>query len=512
VNGHTTMANATLSFLDDHVANGRGARPAIVRLEATTTYAELLGLVCRTGHVLRGAGVERGQRVALLLPDGVAWAAAFFGALRIGAVAVPLNTRLGAADWAAMLADSGARVLVGDATLLGDLTATLGERPQLERVIVAGDGGNTALEALQARASDTLPAEPVDDEAMAFWLYTSGTTGGAKAAVHRHGDLLACRHYGIDVLGATEGDRILATSKLFFAYALGNALLIPLYAGAQTFLDARWAEPDVVARTVTAFRPTLFFSVPTFYARMLRAELAPDTFRSVRACVSAGERLPAEIYDAWRTRFGVEILDGLGATETIFMVLSNRPGASRAGSTGTVVPGTDARLLDADGRPVPDGVPGVLHVRTPSASPGYWNRAEATRRAFMDGWFRTGDVFVRDADGFYHHRGRADDVFKVAGQWVTPTDVEHVLLTHPGVAEAAVVGAADAGGLVKAFAFVVAKNGARGERLTDELAALTAARLPPHQRPRRIALVNELPRTATGKVQRFRLRERVEGA
>ena len=512
MNGHTTMANATLSFLDDHVANGRGARPAIVTVEATTTYAELLGLVCRTGHVLRGAGVERGQRVALLLPDGVAWAAAFFGALRIGAVAVPLNTRLGAADWAAMLADSGARVLVGDATLLGDLTATLGERPQLERVIVAGDGGNTALEALQARASDTLPAEPVDDEAMAFWLYTSGTTGGAKAAVHRHGDLLACRHYGIDVLGATEGDRILATSKLFFAYALGNALLIPLYAGAQTFLGARWAEPDVVARTVTAFRPTLFFSVPTFYARMLRAELAPDTFRSVRACVSAGERLPAEIYDAWRTRFGVEILDGLGATETIFMVLSNRPGASRAGSTGTVVPGTDARLLDADGRPVHDGVPGVLHVRTPSASPGYWNRAEATRRAFMDGWFRTGDVFVRDADGFYHHRGRADDVFKVAGQWVTPTDVEHVLLAHPGVAEAAVVGAADAGGLVKAFAFVVAKNGARGERLTDELAALTAERLPPHQRPRRIALVDELPRTATGKVQRFRLRERVEGA
>jgi benzoate-CoA ligase len=176
------------------------------------------------------------------------------------------------------------------------------------------------------------------------------------------------------------------------------------------------------------------------------------------------------------------------------------------------VPGTDAQLLDADGRPVPDGAPGILHVRTPSASPGYWNRLEATRRAFEDGWFRTGDVFVRDADGFYHHRGRADDVFKVAGQWVAPSDVEHVLLAHPAVAEAAVVGAADAGGLVKAFAFVVAKNGARGERLADELAALTAERLPPHQRPRRIALVDELPRTATGKVQRFRLRERVEGA
>jgi benzoate-CoA ligase family protein len=506
------MANATLSFLDDHVANGRGARPAIVTAEATTRYAELLGLVCRTAHVLRGVGVERGQRVALLLSDGVAWASAFFGALRIGAVAVPLNTRLGPGEWAAMLADSGARVLVADATLLDDLRPKLADLPELAHVIVAGGGDSGGLEALQARASETLACEPVDADAMAFWLYTSGTTGGAKAAIHRHGDLLACRHYGIDVLGATEGDRMLATSKLFFAYALGNALLIPLYVGAQTFLDARWAEPDVVARAVAAFRPTLFFSVPTFYSRLLRAELAPDTFRSVRACVSAGERLPAEIYEAWRTRFGVEILDGLGATETIFMVLSNRPGASRAGSTGTVVPGTDAQLLDADGRPVPDGAPGVLHVRTPSASPGYWNRPDATGRAFEGGWFRTGDLFVRDADGFYHHRGRADDVFKVAGQWVAPSDVEHVLLAHPAVAEAAVVGAADAGGLVKAFAFVVAKNGARGERLADELAALTAERLPPHQRPRRIALVDELPRTATGKVQRFRLRERVEGA
>src|SRR5213593_1943800 len=281
----TAMANATPSFLDDHVASGGDARPAIVTAERTTTYAELLSLVCRTGHVLRGAGVEGGQRVALLLPDGVAWAAVFFGALRIGAVAVPLNTRLGGADWAAMLADSGARVLVADATLLRDLAPKLGDLPHLERVIVAGDGADTGLEALQARASGTLPAESVDGDAMAFWLYTSGTTGGPKAAIHRHRDLLACRHYGIDVLGATNADRTLATSKLFFAYALGNALLIPLFVGARTYLDARWAEPEDVARTVGAFGPTLFFSVPTFYARMLRAGLAPDAFRSVRACV-----------------------------------------------------------------------------------------------------------------------------------------------------------------------------------------------------------------------------------
>ena len=509
---HTAMANATPAFLDDHVASGGGERPAVVTAERTITYAELLGLVSRTGHVLRDAGLEGGDRVALLLPDGVAWAAVFFGALRIGAVAVPLNTRLGGADWAAMLADSGARVLVADATLLRALAPKLADLPHLERVIVAGDGPGAGLDALQARASDTVPAEPVDDEAMAFWLYTSGTTGGPKAAIHRHLDLLACRHYGLDVLGATEHDRTLATSKLFFAYALGNALLIPLFVGASTLLDPRWAEPEDVARTIGVFRPTLFFSVPTFYARILRSGLAPETFRSVRACVSVGERLPTEVYEAWRARFGAEILDGLGATETIFMVLSNRPGASRAGSTGTVVPGTQARLLDADGRPVPDGTPGVLHVRTPSASPGYWNHPDHTRRAFVNGWFRTGDLLTRDADGFYRHQGRADDVFKVAGQWVIPADVEGVLLAHPAVAEAAVVGAADAGGLVKAFAFVVAKNGARGERLADELAALSAERLPPHQRPRRIALVDALPRTATGKLQRFVLKELVERA
>jgi benzoate-CoA ligase family protein len=504
------MANATLSFLDNHVAAGSGARPAIVTAQATTTYANVLALVCRTGHVLRGLGVQRGHRVALLLPDGLAWAATFFGALRIGAVAVPLNTRLGGAAWATMLSDSDARVLIADPALLGELAPKLGGLPKLEHVIVAGGDAPGSLEALWAHAPTALPAEAVDGDAMAFWLYTSGTTGGPKAAIHRHDDLLACRHYGIDVLGATATDRTLASSKLFFAYALGNALLIPLFVGACTFLEPRWAEPDAVANTVTTFRPTLFFSVPTFYARMLRAELPRETFRSIRACVSAGERLPADVYEAWRDRFGVEILDGLGATETIFMVLANRPGGSRAGSTGVVVPGTQARLLDADGRDVPDGTAGVLHVRTPSASPGYWKHPDQTRRAFSDGWFRTGDLLTCDADGFYYHQGRADDVFKVAGQWVAPADVERVLLAHPAVAEVGVVGAAEAGGLVKPFAFVVAKTDVPGDRLADELAALAAAGLPPHQRPRRIALVDELPRTATGKLQRFVLKDLIE--
>jgi benzoate-CoA ligase family protein len=505
------MADTVAAFLDEHVAIGEGERPAIVTPAGATSYARLLELVNQTGHVLRAAGAGIEQRVAIWLPDSVAWAAVFFGALRIGAVAVPINTRLSPAACAALLRDSRARVLVADVESARALEPWLSELPHLRAVIHAGEGSTApSLEQRQAAARVDLKPEPLTGDDMAVWLYTSGTTGGAKAAIHLHRDLLECRHYGIDVLGAGEGDRMLATSKLFFAYALGNALLIPLFVGARTYLDPRWAEPATVADTVRAFRPTLFFSVPTFYARLLHAGLSPDTFRSVRVCVSAGERLPPEVYAAWRQRFGVEILDGLGATETIFMVLSNRPGQSRAGATGMPVPGTAVRLLDAEGHAVPVDTPGVLHVRTPSASPAYWNRVDRSRATFLGEWLRTGDVFSRDADGFYHHLGREDDLFKVAGMWVTPGEVESVLLSHPAVAEAAVVGAEDAGGLVKPFAFVVASNGTPAERLMGELTALAAERLPSHQRPRHITVVDALPRTATGKLQRFVLKARVE--
>ena len=505
------MADTVAAFLDEHVAIGEGERPAIVTPSGATSYARLLELVNRTGHVLREAGAGIEQRVALWLPDGVAWAAAFFGAVRVGAVAVPMSTRLAPGVCAELLRDSRARVLVADPALARALAPWLPDLPHLRSVIEAGEGASApSLEQRQAAARIDLNPEPLTGDDMAVWLYTSGTTGGAKAAMHLHRDLLEGRHYGIDVLGAGAADRVLATSKLFFAYALGNALLIPLFVGARTFLDARWAEPATVVDNIRAFRPTLFFSVPTFYARLLHGGLAPDTFRSVRACISAGERLPPEVYGAWRERFGVEILDGLGATETIFMVLSNRPGQSRPGATGTPVPGTAVRLMDADGHAVPVDTPGVLHVRTPSASPAYWNRVDRSRATFIGDWFRTGDVLTRDADGFYHHLGREDDLFKVAGMWVTPSEVEAVLLSHPAVAEAAVVGARDAGGLVKPFAFVVASNGTATDRLIGELTALTAERLSSHQRPRHIAVVDTLPRTATGKLQRFVLKERVE--
>ena len=503
------MSNAVLAFLDTPANGGSGDQPAIVTAAGATTYRQLLALAARAGNVLRTLGLEPEQRVALLLPDGLEWAAVFLGALRIGAVAVPFNTRLDPTAWAAMLRDSRARVLVGDATLLAGLRPLLTDLPHLSAVVATG-AGDAALSALLAKAAPDLAAEPVSGDDMAFWLYTSGTTGGPKAAIHLHRDLLACRHYGVDVLGADARDRVFATSRLFFAYALGNALLIPLHVGARTYLQAAWPDPAGVRAVLERFAPTLFFSVPTFYGHLLRADLPRDAFRSVRACVSAGERLPVDVYEAWRERFGVEILDGLGTSETIFMVLSNRPGQSRAGSSGTPVPGTEVRLVDTTGQEVGDDEPGILHVRTPSASPGYWNRLDLSRRTFVGEWFRTGDVLTRDADGFYHHSCRADDLFKVAGMWVAPTDVEAALLAHRDVADAGVVGAAVEGSLIKAVAFVVPRSPAAGAGLAEALAAHLEGRLPPHQRPRRIHIVDQLPRTDTGKLQRYLLRQRAE--
>ncbi len=413
---------------------------------------------------------------------------------------MPLNTRLAPADLATVLADCRPRMLVADRALLeaADVDAlALGARAVIEADALVADPAPVA----------PLVPEPVGPDAMAFWLYTSGTTGRPKAAVHCHRTLPACRHFS-ELLGVSAKDRVFATSKLFFAYALGNALLIPLHARACAYLHPGWPDPAEAARIVREFAPTLFFSVPTVYARLLRADLPGDAFRSVRLCVSAGERLPAELYEAWRARFGVELLDGIGATETVFMVLSNRPGQSRAGTTGLPVPGTEARLLDAEGRPVADGEEGVLWVRTPSQAAHYHQRLDHSRRTFVGEWFRTGDVYRRDPDGHHVHCGREDDFFKVAGQWVAPADIETVLLRHPGVLDGGVVGAPAAGGLIKPFVFVVPRDPAGSpEALEGDLRRYLDGALAPHQRPRAIRVMRELPRTATGKLQRFRLRE-----
>ena len=495
-----TPANAAPSFVDHPIEEGAGDRVAIAGPDTRVTYQELRDLTDRTAGGLLRMGVERADRVALLLPDGPAFAAVFFAALKLGAVAVPLNTRLAGGDLRAILDDCRPRVLVTDPRLV----AAAGSRD----IAACADRVATCNELLATSPPpSSVRAEPVGADAMAFWLYTSGTTGTPKAAVHAHRTLLAWHGYGRGVLAAGSGDRVFATSKLFFAYALGNALLIPLAARASTYLCPDWPDAAAVAGAVRAYRPTLFFSVPTFYSRLLGAGLPSESFASVRVSVSAGERLPSELSHAWRARFGVEILDGIGATETVFMVLSNRPGESRPGSTGRPVPGVEARIVDAEGRDAEAEREGVLWVKAPSAAAGYWARPEQSARTFDGQWFRTGDVCVRDADGYYYHRGREDDFFKVAGQWVSPGRVESALLEHPAVADAGVAGAEDTAGLVKPFAFVVPRAaGAGSPALKSELLGLLERRLAPHERPRDLLIVPELPRTATGKLQRYKLR------
>ena len=498
------MDNAAALFVDAPVEEGLGDRTALITSTGALSYASLQRLTDRAALALRARGVEHEHRVGLLLADGPGWAATFFGALKLGAVAVPINTRLTPADLGVVLADCRPRVLVADRGVLegaGVDALALGARAVVD------------FDALVADAAPTGPLLPesVGADAMAFWLYTSGTTGRPKAAVHCHRTLPAGRHFA-ELLGVSAADRVFATSKLFFAYALGNALLIPLHARARTYLHPGWPDLAEVARVMGEFAPTLFFSVPTVYARLLRSDLPADTFRSARLCVSAGERLSADLYEAWRARFGVELLDGIGATETVFMVLSNRPGQSRAGTSGLPVPGTEARLLDPEGHPVADGEEGVLWVRTPSQAAQYYQRLDHSRRTFVGEWFRTGDVYRCDPDGYHVHCGREDDFFKVAGQWVAPAEVESVLLRHPGVLDGGVVGAPEAGGLIKPFAFVVPRDPAGSpEALEADVRGYLEVSLAPHQRPRAIRVVSELPRTATGKLQRFRLRELADG-
>ena len=492
------MQNATVTLLDDAVRDGHGARPALRTAAGETSYAELLALVERAAAGLRARGVGREDRVALLLPDGLAWAVTFLGALRIGAVAMPLNTRLPAAGLAALFADARPRALVADPSLLAEVA---------DAVAAAGIAHVMSFEAMLAPAGTSTPAEPVGPDAMAVWIYTSGTTGMPKAVMHLHRNLVAGHHYAESIVGLRADDRVLATSRLFFAYALGNALLNPLLARATACLFAEWPAAESFGALLVAHRPTLLFSVPTFYARVLAADVPAEAMASVRACVSAGERLPAEVYRAWRERFGLEILDGMGATETIFMVLSSRAGASRPGTTGGPVAGSEARLLDTEGRPVAAGQQGVLWVKTPSVAAGYWGRPEDTRRAFDGGWYRFGDVYYVDADGHWVHCGRQDDLFKVAGQWVIPSDVEAVALRHPGVLEAGLVGAEEVSGLIKPYLFVVPRPESTDvARLTAELGERLAREVPTYALPREVRVVAELPRTTTGKLQRHLLR------
>jgi benzoate-CoA ligase len=452
------------------------------------------------------------QRVLMVCLDAPEFIGTFWGAIKIGAIPVPVNTLLRAADYRYFLEDSRAKVAVVSAPLLAEVAPAISGAAHLRHVLVAGGnpGPYRSWEAEVAKAGATLVAAPTGGDDTAVWLYSSGSTGSPKGTIHRHDGLVVCTDaYARQVLGMGAGDRVLSAAKLFFAYGLGNACYFPLGCGAEAVLYPHRPTPESMFDLIGRFRPTLFFGVPTLYAGMLAVKDAEQRYdlASLRLCVSAGEALPPELYTRWRDRFGVEIIDGIGTTEILHIFLSNRPGAVRPGSSGLPVPGYDALVVDDTGEPVPPGQIGNLRVKGDSTMVGYWRHHEKTRETVLGRWIQTGDKYYQDPDGYFWYCGRADDMLKVGGIWVSPVEVEATLVGHPAVLEAAVIGAEDGDKLVKPKAFVVLTAHAQAsEALAAELQAFVKDKIAPYKYPRWIEFVPELPKTATGKIQRFKLR------
>ena len=511
--------NAAVDLLDRHVAEGRGDRVAVIDDRGRHTYRELADRAARVGNALRALGVQQEQRVAMVMLDTVDFPAVFLGAMKIGAVPVPLNHLLTVDDYAFLLDDSRARVLVVSDALHEKLAPAIARARFLKAVLVADtplsgtvayDEKTHGLDEHLARASTSVEPAPTTSDDVAFWLYSSGSTGKPKGAVHLHSHLIrTAALYAQPILGIRPDDVVFSAAKLFFAYGLGNALTFPFSVGATALLMAERPTPAAVMRVMRDHQPTIFCGVPTLFAAML-ADAGNDRAHAstaLRVCTSAGEALPKHVGEKWRERFGADILDGIGSTEMLHIFLSNRPRDVRYGTTGKPVPGYDCKLVDESGEIVADGTEGALWVRGPTSCVAYWNQRERSLATFHGEWTRTGDTYVRDADGYYTYSGRSDDMLKVSGIWVSPFEVESALAAHESVLEAAVVGKADADDLIKPKAFVVLKDASRaGDALIAELQAFVKSRLAPYKYPRWIEIVAELPKTATGKVQRFKLR------
>ena len=523
--GVPEIFNAATYFVDRNVTLGRGGQVAIECGDARITYDEVLRHVNRCGSALRGIDVRPEDRVLLLLLDGPEFVYSFFGAIKIGAVPVPLNTLWKPADYQYVIRDSRASVLIVSAELLGKIDSIpAADRQSLRHIIVAGAGGeetrtHPSFALFESQGSPDLEAEPTSRDAPAFWLYSSGSTGVPKGCVHLQHDMVVCAElFGKGVLGIRAEDRCYSVAKLFFAYGLGNALYFPFSVGATTILWPGAPAPEHVYAVIEKHRPTLFFSVPTGYGMLLAhgsgargADLQVCDFNlsTIRLAVSAGEALPSALYDRFKKRFGVDIIDGIGSTETLHMFISNRPDALRPGSSGLLVRGYEARLLSDERESVLPGEIGNLWIRGDSVCAGYWNQHEKTKNTIEGHWISTGDKYSQDVDGFYWYAGRTDDMLKVGGLWVSPVEVESALVAHDAVRECGVVGREDHDGLVKPMAFVVLRDSLTGSLvLADELQQFARARLAEYKRPRWVEFVAELPKTATGKIQRFRMRER----
>lgn len=519
--------NAATAFLDRQLTEGKGAKAAIFYEGTSYTYAQIVELSNRVGNGLLDLGIEMEQRVALLLLDSPQFAAAFFGAIKIGAVAVPINTMLRPKDYVYMLNDSRARVLFIHAAIWQQIEPILSELKYLRHLIVVETPSSSSASVSTSATTPTMPtlhdfeqwinrassslktAETSKDDS-AFWLYSSGSTGFPKGCVHLQHDMTYCtEYYAKSVLGITESDITFSAAKLFFAYGLGNNLYFPFGVGASAVHYPGRPLPEDMFKVVEQYRPTIFFGVPTLYAGMLAL---PDAgkrfdFSSVRICTSAGEALPADILRRFEDTFQVEILDGIGSTEILHIFISNRAGEIKPGSTGKLVPGYEALVADENGGAVAQGDIGNLLIKGESTTAYYWNKHEKTKDVIQGHWIHTGDKYYQDEEGYYWYCGRSDDMLKVGGQWVSPVEVENALIAHPAVLETAVVGDFDADELVKPKAYVVLREGQEpSEALAEELKAFVKQRLAPFKYPRWIEFLPELPKTATGKIQRFILR------
>jgi len=511
--------NAATEFVDNNV--GLGSKIAFVDPQRSLTYAQLQAQTSRLARALRRMGVRPEERMALLLYDTVEFPMAFWSAIRAGIVVIPLNTLLNAGQYAYILADSRAGAIVVAAELLATLRPILDLLPCLRLIVVVGakaqdlqeftsDRVHRMEDLLAAESSAPFTADTVADE-VALWLYTSGSTGHPKGVKHVHSSLMAtAKLFGQGVLGIGPDDVVYSAAKLYFAYGLGNAMSFPMSVGATSILLPQRATPEIVLDVMRRHHPTIFYAVPTLYAALLaHKELGPCVgSKRLRMCVSAGEALPAALGERWQDVVGVDILDGLGSTEMLQTFLSNRPGDVRYGSTGRAVAGYELKIVDEDGRELDDGEIGELIVRGPSAGDGYWHQRAKSLRTFVGEWTYTGDKFFRDRDGYYYCCGRTDDMFKVSGMWVSPFDVEAALLSHEAVLEAAVVGHEDADGLTKPKAFLVLKDGyVADEALLEAIKRHVKERAGPWKYPRWFDIRQELPKTPTGKTQRFKLRQ-----
>ena len=505
--------NAAVDLVDRNVAAGFATKAAFIDPSGTLTYGGLAERVNRMANLTATYRIPRESRVALLLLDTVDFPVAFWGAIKAGVVPVALNTLMTSDQYAYMLADSRAVALFVSAALLPMVEPILGRLPDLRQVFVSGGpapafalsfADELALQAVEFRAAATLADET------AFWLYSSGSTGNPKGTRHVHSSLMeTAKLYGQGILAIKSDDVVYSAAKLFFAYGLGNAMTFPMSVGATAVLLPERPTPDSVFAILKAHQPTIFFGVPTLYSAMLASPLAQgeNSSRRLRLCLSAGEALPEEVGRAWKARFGLDILDGIGSTEMLHIYCSNRPGDFAFGTTGRAVPGYEIRLVDDAGADVADGEIGEMLIRGATAADGYWNQREKTRRTFEGQWTRSGDKYVRDANGRYAYQGRTDDMFKVSGIWVSPFEVENALVGHAAVLEAAVVPAEDGDGLVKPKAFVVLKAGVAGDAgLTKALQEHVKAKAGPWKYPRWVEYIDTLPKTATGKVQRYKLR------